>query len=174
MEGGGAVELRLGAQRVEAKLPTVAAALDLRTDLADQLAPPGSGGMLTALHLWQRMLTLGPDKFGEVVYLGTGPQAGGNEHLDILVATHNVVECRFYFDPQSHRLVVLEMYSDPQRDPCELHFDAYDHPDYPWLPQRVEVRFGDRVYGVMTFEELSIENAAANPSVNTSTAVENQ
>ena len=43
--------------------------------------PPRSGGLLAALHLWQRILLLGPRKFGEVYYLGEMPRGKADQLL---------------------------------------------------------------------------------------------
>ena len=69
--GAGPFEITLGTEQVVGKFPTSQDRVDVRNDLDQQLAPPASGGLLPALHLWQRMLTLGPEQFGETYYLGT-------------------------------------------------------------------------------------------------------
>ena len=52
------------------------------------------------LHLWRRLLTVGPKEFGETYYLGTLPLIDHDGLFDVLVGTHNVVEAQFAFDPQ--------------------------------------------------------------------------
>ena len=51
-------------------------------------SPPRSGGLLAALHLWQRLLLLGPRRFGEVYYLGTLPWPTDDKLADCLVGNH--------------------------------------------------------------------------------------
>ena len=65
--------------------------------------------MLAALHLWQRLLLVGPRKFGEVYYLGTMPWKTDDKLADCLVATHAGVETRFYFDPEKSNLIGIEL-----------------------------------------------------------------
>ena len=159
--GGGpveAVELRLEDQAVTARLPTGAAAINTTTDLADQLAPAGSGGFLAAMHLWRRLLTLGPQQYGEVYYLGAAPAAGLDGLFDVLVGAHDVVESRFFFHPASGRLALIEMYSDPNSDPCELYFDDYREVNGRKLPHRLQVRHGDRVFAEIQWKQVRLAN----------------
>jgi hypothetical protein len=143
---GGDAEFLLDNNNATAQLPSGAAAIDAAKDLADQLAPEGSGGLLAALHVWRRLLTMGPQRYGEVHYQGTVPLPGRDGVFDVLVGTHNVVESHFLFDPKSGRLVALEMYSDADADPCEIYFDDYRETSGRQLPHRLQVRYGDGVF----------------------------
>ena len=151
--GTGAVELKLGPQLIAGKFGNAPVAVEFGKDLGDQLDPPGSGGLLVALHLWRHLLTSGPAKFGEVYYLGTLPVAGQTELCDVLVGTHQDVEARFLFAAGTGELVALEMYPDANVDPCEIHFYDYRDVGGHWLPQRLEVRHGDRVFGTLEIKE---------------------
>ena len=79
------------------------------------LNPPGSGGLLAALYLWRKLLIGGPGKFGEVTYEGTRSAAGHDGLFDVLLASSDGVESRFYCDPADGQLVGMEMY--PDEDP---------------------------------------------------------
>ncbi|QDU93141.1 Periplasmic serine endoprotease DegP precursor [Lignipirellula cremea] len=149
LEAGGAFELTLGETAVSGVFPAGPASIDPSKDLDTQLAPEGSGGLLAAMHLWRRLLLNGPEKFGQVYYLGTAPMAGFEQPIDVLVATHGVIESKFMFDPQTGRLVGMEMYADSYADPCELYFSEYREVDGRQLPGRIEVRRGDDVFGVL-------------------------
>jgi hypothetical protein len=89
------------------------------------------------------MLVEGPEKFGQVSYLGTMPVAGHEGLCDVLKASHDDVDCHLIFDAGNGGLVALEMFPEADRDPCELRF--YDYRDFNghWLPGRIEVRHGD-------------------------------
>ncbi len=150
------VEFTLSDKVVKGSFPGEEAAIDLDEDLGDQLDPAGSGGLLVAMHLWKRLLTLGPKRFGDVYYLGTAPIPTQESLADVLLATHQVVESRFMFDEQSGHMVGLEMYPDLDVDPCEIYFSEYRDIDGRSLPHRMEVRFGNDVYRVIQLNEFDL------------------
>jgi len=154
---GGPVELRLGEKQAGGKFPGGTALVEYSKDLGEQLDPPGSGGMLVALAMWRRMLTLGPEKFGEVFYLGTMPLVRTDKMCDVLMATHDVVECRFMFDPKNGQLVAIEMYPDTHVDPCEIFFDDFRDVSGRQVPHRMEIRIGDKVFGTLEVQEFKAE-----------------
>ncbi len=157
---GGPIDLVLGGTEVKGTFEGTDQTIDLSTDLSEQRQPIGSGGLLVALHLWQRLLIAGPEKFGEVYYLGTAPMLGRSDLVDVLVGTHDVVESRFFFDPQTGRLVGMEMFADMDDDPCEVFFEDYREVNGYLLPHRVKVLFGDEVFGVIDFREFELPPAA--------------
>lgn len=110
-------------------------------DLTEDLQPEGSGGMLPALYLWRYLATHPVEDFGEVSYLGTAPYPGREDLLDVVSGTRRGLEVWFYFDPNDARLVGLEMWSDPARDPCEIRFSEYTESSV--TPGRIEVIYGD-------------------------------
>lgn len=160
LAGGGPVKITLGEKEVTGEFPGEAAAVDLTKDLAEELSPKGSGGLLVALHLWRRMLLVGPGNYGDVYYQGTFPIPTEAGLVDVLVATHDVVESRFEFDPASGRLVGLEMTPDNGVDPCEVYFSDYREVDKRQIPHRLEVRHGDKVYGVFELKQLTFNKPA--------------
>ncbi len=153
--GGGEVEVVLGEKKVTGRFAGQVAEVDLEQDLGEQLGPLGSGGLLTTLHLWQRLLRLGPAQFGEVYYLGTAPLIEHEGLYDVLVATHDVVESRFYFDPQSGQLAAIEMFPDIAVDPCEVYFDDYRVIDGRQWPHLIKVRQGDNLFMELPLEEIN-------------------
>jgi hypothetical protein len=129
--------------------------LDLGDDLSQQLQPDGSGGLLVALHLWRRLLITGPSQYGEVFYLGTAPWPNHKDLADVLVAVHDVVETRFYFDTASGILLGLEMFPDSEVDPCEIEFRDYREVNGRRVPFELEVRHGDERFGIFRLQEFS-------------------
>ena len=113
---------------------------------------------MPALHLWRRLAVRGPERFGEVYYLGTAPLAGQEEPVDVLIGIHGGVECRFFFDSVDGHLAGMEMYADEDVDPCEIYFSEYRETDGRHVPGRMEVRFGDEVYGVFQFEQFQFQS----------------
>jgi S1-C subfamily serine protease len=154
MAGGGPFAAHLANEEVRGVFPRGEARLELDRDLDEQLVPPESGGLLPALHLWRRLLVQGPSNYGDVYYLGTAPIPGKDKMYDVLVGVFNVVESKFYFDPDDGRLVLLEMFPDPYADPCEIHFDDYREAEGRQLPHRLDVRYGDEQYAVINVESV--------------------
>jgi S1-C subfamily serine protease len=153
---GNKIEIELGGEKVTARFGTRPAMVELARDLDSQLAPDGSGGLLAALHLWQRLLRLGPKQFGDVYYLGTAPVPDRPGLADVLIATHNVVEARFLFDPETGQLIGMEMYPDAQVDPCEIYFADYRSVAGRQVPHALLVRHGDAVYGRIQLESFEL------------------
>ncbi len=130
--------------------------IDMTQNLETQLEPPGSGGLLVALHLWRYLLTHGPSDFGELYYLGTAPWPDHEEPADVLVGTHDVIECRFYVDTDTGLLIGMEMYPDADVDPCEIDFGEYREQDGRQIPFQLNVRFGDQQYGVIKLDDFQM------------------
>lgn len=161
--GGGEFSLRLGDDELTGSFPNGEAKVDLSRDLDQQLAPAGSGGMLPALAIWRRLLTVGPDKFGDVYYLGTAPVLGSEQLHDVLVGTFQITETRFSFSPETGLLTCLEMSVDADVDPCEVYFRDYRKVDDRMLPHTIEVRYGDQLFGEFKLEDFSILTPKAAP-----------
>ncbi|MHB1035904.1 MAG: S1C family serine protease [Pirellulales bacterium] len=153
-------EIRLTDKEVLAKLPGGLSKLAVGETLDAAADPPTSGGLWAALHLWRRLLIEGPSKYGEVYYLGTVPLAGRQGLVDVLVGIHAGVECRFLFDPDNGDLVALEMFPGENADPCEILFSDYRDDGGRRLPHRLEVRHGDRVFGVFSVAKFAFEKGA--------------
>jgi len=87
--------------------------------------PENTGGLLIAIHLWRNFLVLGPEKFGEVLYLGSAPLDPDGPRLQILVGTFGTVESNFFFHPDSGQLVAIEVFPDLGSDPCLLRLSEF-------------------------------------------------
>ncbi len=119
------VTIVLGDEKSGIQIENESLVIDPSVDLSQQLVPEGSGGLLIALHLWRKLLTVGPEKFGDVYHFGNIPNQMTQAENEVLVATRGVVENNFLFDPHTGRLLAMEMYADAETDPCELYFDDY-------------------------------------------------
>jgi serine protease Do len=147
----------LGA-RIE--LPTGDSDMKLAEGLTARLNPPGSGGMLGALWLWRKYLVEGPKRFGKVEYRGTAPLPMREGLYDVLVGTTEGVECLFYFEPASGMLVALEMYPEGTvADPCEVYFLDHQEHEGRHFPRRMEVRYGDHVFGVYEIAKVELKKS---------------
>ena len=123
--------------------------------LAETLSPPRSGGLLAALHLWQRLLLVGPRQFGEVYYFGTLPWPNEQQLPDCLVGIQGGVETRFYFDPVEGDLVGMEMQAAEDQDPCEIYFSDFQPVDGRRLPHRWTIRHGDEQFADLRITEYT-------------------
>ncbi len=155
--GGGPFQIELGPGEASGQFPASRDKVDLRVDYDQQLLPAGSGGLLPTLSLWQRLLREGPQQFGEIYYLGTVPLIDRDGLFDVLVGTHNVVEVRYAFEPDSGLLVALEMFPAMNVDPCEVYFKDYRQAGDYLLPHRVIVRHGDTVFAELQIESYELK-----------------
>jgi len=114
--------------------------------LAEELNPPGSGGLLTALHLWRMLLELGPEAVGELFYLGEIPWQRSPEPLDCLVALHKDVRVHFYFAKESGDLIGVELFTDDALDSCRVTFGDFQQIKARSLPQTITVHWGEYDY----------------------------
>jgi S1-C subfamily serine protease len=157
--GGGKVSMKLADAASSGAFVQGEVKLDAAKDLDQQLGPAGSGGLLAALHLWRLMLVSGPAKFGEVSYYGTAPYPGIEGEADVLAAVQNVAEANFVFDKTSGRLAILEMFADPELDPCEIRFSDYREVEGRQLPHKLEVRHGDSVFALIELKKVTLTGA---------------
>jgi len=156
LEGGGTFRCELTATDATLTLPVRKTEWKATDELHSSLLPAGSGGLMPALHLWRRLAVEGPDRFGQVTYLGTAPLAGREGLADVLAGIHGGVECRFYFDPREGDLVAIEMFPEDHVDPCEIYFSEHRQVDGRMVPGRMEVRIGNDLYGIFVFEEVQL------------------
>ena len=148
------IHLELGAEESEGNFGGVLAQIKSAADLSQQLGPRGSGGLLAALHLWRRMLVNGPEQFGDVYYLGKVPLPHHDGLFDVLVATYDVTETHFIFDPSTGQLTAIEMFPDTDVDPCEVYFKDYREAGGGYLPHRWIVRRGGREYAEIDLTKI--------------------
>lgn len=146
-ENGDDVTIQLSEPRGSIVTPVGKSMADFtRVAAATESSPPQSGGLLAALHIWQRLLLVGPRRFGEVFYLGTVPWSESGEEVDCLVGIYGGVETRFYFDPESSDLVGIEMKLSDDSDPCEIHFSDVRPVGDRQLPHHWLIKHGDHTY----------------------------
>ncbi len=158
------VIIRLDDAQCDIELPTGNSKIVVADGLDTKLNPPGSGGLLAALHLWRKLLIGGPGKFGQVVYEGTAPLPHYTGLFDVLRGVGGGVETRFYCDPADGQLVCIEMSPDEDSDPCEVYFSDYQETSGSLLPHRMEVHYGDEVFGIFTLTAFDLQKGAAKSS----------
>lgn len=118
---------------------------------------PSVEGALIGLGCWYRMLQVGPDKYGEVFYLGKCPVAGRSELADVLVATYDIAESSFYFDSYTQELLLVETSTDADVDPYEIYLDDYQT-DAEGLktPKTIRIMYGDNLFDTITIEKAEM------------------
>ncbi|MEX2139885.1 MAG: trypsin-like peptidase domain-containing protein [Pirellulales bacterium] len=142
------------------ELPTGDTDMNVAEGLAARLNPPESGGLLSTLWLWRKYLVEGPKKFGKLEYRGTAPLPMREGLYDVLVGTTEGVDCLFFFEPAGGMLVALEMFPEgTDADPCEVYFLEYQEHEGRHFPRRLEVRYGDRVFGVYEVAKVELNKS---------------
>jgi len=149
VETGGDFQIELSRHRGTIEMPRGVSSADLTLPVTESSSPPGSGGLLAALHGWQRLRVAGLEKFGDVYYLGTLPWDKPDNLVDCLVGVYGGAEYRFYFDPESADLVGLEFFRTSDDDPCEIYFEDQRDVDGLRLPHRWVIRYGDEIYAAL-------------------------
>jgi serine protease Do len=163
-ENGGEVVIELTDDRGSILMPVGKSEAEFTLSLGEVLSPPRSGGLLSALHLWQRLLLGGPRQFGEVHYFGALPWPDEQQLPDCLVGIHGGVETRFYFNPAEGDLVGVEMQANDGEDPCEIYFSDFRPVDGRRLPFKWIVRHGDEQFAEINVDEYQLGNGSAKKS----------
>jgi serine protease Do len=159
LESGGRYRFEISDNQIVLKLPGGETRWTASDELAGSLLPDGSGGLFATLYLWRRLATAGPDRFGDVSYLGTMPFPGRNDWVDAVMGIHAGVECRFSFDPHTGLLVALEMFPEENSDPCEVRLFDYQPLNGRQLPRRMEVWFGDERFASFSIDQFGFEKS---------------
>jgi serine protease Do len=121
-------------------------------DVAMQLSPPRSGGLLLAIHAWQRLIDKGLSRFGEVSYLGQLPHGSDDRVEDCLLAYYEGMEMKFFFSATGD-LTGIELYSADDADPCEIQFMQFAEVDGRRLPHRWWIRSGDELFAELVIDK---------------------
>jgi hypothetical protein len=132
--------------------------------------PETSGGLLSALYLWQRLLTLGNKAFGEDLTHGgyepfyppptDGKTASSLASLrvdaEVLNSRHGPFLAKWFFSQADHKLLGFEVRMQDNEDPCEVYFADYRPVAGRLLPQRMQVIYGDGHYGTFSLENYNL------------------
>jgi S1-C subfamily serine protease len=147
--------------------------LKVDQDVAQLKYPTGSGGLMVALYQYRRLLTLGSAGFEgrfehgghEPFYPprtnGKAPESLGDLRVDceVLVTEHAAVPAKWYFSQKDQNLLGFEVTVDSGEDPCEVYLSDYKTVEGRMLPHRIEVRHGDRKFGVYTVKNYQLVTA---------------
>lgn len=144
--------------------------LKQNADIRDLKDPPGSGGLLMSLYHYHRLLTRGAKGFEsafshggrEPYYPPTAPGAGKSLFeqrvaTQVLHSDHAAVNGKWHFTPADAELLATEITITKDEDPCELHFSDYKAVGGRSLPHRIEVRYGNDVYGILNVTRFDLQ-----------------
>ncbi|MBM4076028.1 MAG: hypothetical protein FJ267_10325 [Planctomycetes bacterium] len=130
----------------------------------DQIAyldePPGSGGLLPAVHQWKQMLTVGPESFTELVYLGSQPIDGNGESVDVLQTRLSGAVCRWFFDKRTGALVGFDTRLSTDVDACKIRFLEWSQFQGHQFPSSWQVRSGDTEFATFIIESFEAAKAS--------------
>jgi serine protease Do len=169
LSGGGDFVFNLASDEAALEMPGGNVKAPLKGNLSESFDPPGSGGLLVTMGLWRRLLALGPEKFGDVAYLGTMPLYRSSIHdpptefgpefplADVYTAQYGGVDLLFHFDAVDGLLALVEMFPDDLSDPCEVHLGDYREVEGRMWPHRIEVRYADAVYNLFQAQKFSFQ-----------------
>ncbi|WP_428303972.1 S1C family serine protease [Lacipirellula sp.] len=156
VETGGVFQLVTSANRSELTLPSGHSGAIFNGDVAGQLSPPRSGGLLLTINAWQRFIDKGLNRFGEIYYLGKLPHGPDGTPEDCLVGYFEGMETRFFFAEDSGDLTGIELFSADDADPCELSFREFKDIQGRRLPARWLVQHGDGVFAELAIEQWDV------------------
>lgn len=141
-----------------------------QTDQREQAEPIGSGGLMMALYHYRRFLTAGPKGFeGEFLHAGGEPfypppadgaapkgLAGLRVDTDVMRTRHGPVTCKWYHARSDAKLLGFEVSLSKDSDPCEVYLSDYREVGGRQLPHRIECRFADKRYAVLTVTRWNV------------------
>jgi S1-C subfamily serine protease len=120
---------------------------ELSPDAKFEDEPPGSGGLLLAMHHLRRLLVVGPKGFSEFYYLGSEPLDGTGAPVDVLFCERYGARSHWYFSRATGMLVGCDTFREDDVDACEIRFEGQAEFNARRLPELFVVRSGDREFG---------------------------
>jgi S1-C subfamily serine protease len=146
----------------------------LKTTAADELHKPAlSGGLLAAMYLYQRFLTMGDQGFQAECNHGGfepfyPPPADGKPaksladlrvDCEVLNTRHGVFLTKWFFSRADQKLLGFEVrVQDANEDPCEVYLYDYRTKNGRQLPHAFQVWYQDRRYGNFTVSDYQFGN----------------
>jgi serine protease Do len=124
------------------------------TDFLDE--PPGSGGLLIAMHHLRLMLQKQADGFSEFYYLGSEPLDLTGEMVDVLGTTLTGVETRWYFARNPAAFIGMSCQLTEDAEECEVYFGTVDQFENRFFPGQIVIRSGGREYLRLQVSQLDL------------------
>lgn len=121
--------------------------------------PPGTGGLLTAMREFQKLMVKGTDAFAESIYIGSEPLDGRGEKVDVLETRTDTVVTHWYFSKSSRQLVGFNTRLEDDVDECEVRFLETAAKDDRTLPRVFSVSSGGQEYATFVVERFQLARA---------------
>ncbi|MCA9194554.1 MAG: trypsin-like peptidase domain-containing protein [Planctomycetales bacterium] len=163
-----AISAQIGSATTSIQIGSREVNVDLTDSLADLVAKGRESGLAVALKAWQQLLTTGPRKMGDVLYMGTMPAYLGNDRqfhpdqlFDVLQIAWYDARIRAYIRPGSGEIVLIEVFGDDGVDPVELYFDNYEesvhHGKTISCPKILRLQYGLEPMLLVQVQDLQFE-----------------
>jgi hypothetical protein len=124
-----------------------------------------------AMYHYHRLLTLGSKGFeGGFSHGGREPfypppsdgapprsLAALRTDTQVLTTEHAAVHSKWHFTPDDAKLLGFEVTISKDDDPCEVYLGDYRPVDGRDLPHRIDVRFGNETYGLLTVKRIELK-----------------
>ncbi|QDT99142.1 S1C family serine protease [Gimesia aquarii] len=119
--------------------------------------PPGTGGLLAALHHFRLLLSGQTKHFTDFYYLGSEPLDGKNEMVDVLVGTQTGAISRWYFSKSDLSLRGFDFYLTENSEVCTIRFEQFQTLNGQDFPSELDVFIGNRPVMKLKIERLKLE-----------------
>ncbi|HVW02164.1 MAG TPA: trypsin-like peptidase domain-containing protein [Planctomycetaceae bacterium] len=125
-------------------------------DLVDlQPDPPGTGGLLVAMHHLRLFLTRGKNGFTDFYSLGSEPLDGRGERVDVIVAELSGASSYWYFSQATGQLLGFRFELTEDADACEIRFEEVGEFGGVKIPTKLHVRHADQDVGTFVISTFT-------------------
>ena len=134
--------------------------------------PETSGGLLAAMYIYQRFLTMGEKGFNEFSHGGYEPfyppppfsdgkiqpsLASLRVDTEVLNTRHGPFLTKWFFARTDQKLLGFELRLSENEEPCEIYLSDYRLVDGRMLPQRMQLQYGNGHYGTISFTTFNFQ-----------------
>lgn len=117
--------------------------------------PPGTGGLLMAMHHLRLFLARGEKGFTEFYYLGSEPLDGRGERVDVVVSVLTGVETHWYFSREQGGLVGFNTWLNENVDACAIRFGEFRPFDGRKFPAAFTVLHADKPIAEFRIDQIT-------------------
>lgn len=126
--------------------------------------PPGTGGLLLALHQFRLLLLRGHQGFSEFYYQGSEPLDGNGPSVDVLYSERFGARTQWYFSREGGLLIGFDTYRDDDVDPCEVRVEGVTDVAGRRLPAVLVVRHAGKEFGRFRIDGAAFGPPASEPA----------
>ena len=142
--------------------------------MSDSVAARREGGLLVAMRALQQLLQLGPEQIGDTDYRGLAPvyfdsstRLSKRPRHDVMRTLWYDARVRFYVDPQSGFVSLVEIFGDSGHDPIEVYLDEYHEvrsgAATAMFPNRLRLQYGQEPMLLIRLDEFHMHSATVDP-----------